>query len=271
MISAFHITFILVALGRSTTGRSFEARNGINKSSTAALIFVGDMSFDGAIKYFAEEQKTCSYQALFKKVKHLLVDADLRIGNLESPLLKPPFRIEPEFDGKLKNHFASIKSVVGLKSAGFDVVQIANNHLVDYGTSGVKSTLDTLRKAGIDYVGLRERSRKQQKPLVKIINGIRIGFLAYCLNKEGCEIFENDIDDKSSSYLLDLGPSAFAKNTAKQDIRDMKKRADIVVVLMHWSRELSLIPPLGIRDIARLLSIFGANLIIGTHPHVIQV
>ena len=240
-------------------------------NSSATLIFVGDISFDGPVKYFAEKEKTCNYRAIFMKVKHLLKDADLRIGNLESPLLKSPYEGVPAFDAKGVHHFGSIKAVDGLKSAGFDVMQLANNHLVDYGTEGVKSTLAALRKAKIDYVGLRTRSSRRQKPLVKTVNGIRIGFLSYCLNKEGCEVFEDDVDGENSTNVFDLAPSVYSKKLARKDIKDLKKKVDIVVVLMHWSRELSLIPPLGIRDVARTMTIFGANLIIGTHPHTIQV
>ena len=199
------------------------------------------------------------------------MDADLRIGNLECPLLKPPFVTKQALLGKSIHHFGSTRATLGLKSAGFNIIQVANNHLLDYGTNGVKSTLDALRRAGIQYVGLRERSKRNQKPLVKNINGIKIGFLSYCFNKEGCELFESDVDHKNSSYLFELGPSVFSKNIAKEDITNLKRRVDIVVVLMHWSRELSLLPPLGIREIAQALSIFGANIIIGTHPHVIQV
>ena len=244
-------------------------RDGMNSSAT--LIFVGDISFDGPVKYFAEKEKTCNYRAIFMKVKHLLKDADLRIGNLESPLLNSSFDGDPAFQGKNIHHLGSTEAIHGLKSAGFDVMQLANNHLVDYGTEGVKSTLAALRKAKIDYVGLRTRSSRRQKPLVKTVNGIKIGFLSYCLHRDGCEVYEDNADGENSTNVFDLAPSVYSKKLAGKDIKDLKKKVDIVVVLMHWSRELSLVPPLGIREMARSMSTFGANLIIGTHPHTIQV
>ena len=271
MMDFFAIALFLTVTSRFILSSSWETRRGVDTNSSATIIFAGDISFDGTVKYFAEKQKSCNYSSLFREVKHLLMDADLRVGNLESPLLKPPFSTQLAFQGKGIHHYGSTKAVVALKSAGFNIMQIANNHFVDYGTSGALSTLEALRKAGIDYVGLRDSSRRQQEPLIKIVNTVRIGFLSYCLNKEGCEVFETDVDEKTSSNVFDLGPNAFSKKIAGDDIRDLKKRVDIVIVLMHWSRELSLIPPLGIRDLARSMGIFGANLIIGTHPHVIQV
>lgn len=244
-------------------------RKNENGNPSASLIFAGDISFDGPVKYFAEQEKTCNYSSAFSKVRELLKKADLRIGNLESSLLTSPSSNEKAMVGKGVHHFGLTKAVLGLKSAGFDVMQLANNHLVDYGTKGVQSTINALKSAGIDYVGVRSRSNRRQKPLIKTVNGIKIGFLSYCLNKEGCEVFEDK--DKNFSNIFEFAPSVFHKALARKDIKNLKKQSDIVVVLMHWSRELSLIPPLGIRDIARAMSIYGANLIIGTHPHVIQV
>ena len=270
--STLHVKLALAALfNQFTIGSYLHSTREVNHSSTATMIFVGDISFDGFVRHFAEKQNSCNYSELFRKVRHLMVDADLRIGNLESPLLSPPFTEKENVSGKLVHHFGSIRAILGLKSAGFNIMQVANNHLLDYGTNGVKSTLDALHKAGIDYIGLRERSERNQKALIKYINGIKIGFLSYCLNKEGCELFESDVNHKNSSYMFELGPSVFSKKIANEDITNLKQKVDIVVVMMHWSRELSLFPPLGIRDIAQSLSVVGANIIMGTHPHVIQV
>ena len=268
---AFQVLFILAAFNKFTNGSYLHSTREVNLTSSATMIFAGDISFDGFVRHFAEKQNSCRYNALFSKVKHLLMEADLRIGNLESPLLRSPFTTKPAASGKSVHHFGTTRAILGLKSAGFNIMQVANNHLLDYGTNGAKSTLDALSKAGIDYIGVRERSNRSQKAILKNINGIKIGFLSYCFNKEGCELFESDVDHKNSSYLFELGPTAFSRNIAMKDIRDLKQKVDVVVVMMHWSRELSIIPPLGIREIAQSLSIFGANIIIGTHPHVIQV
>ena len=270
-MSSFHVITLAAIFNQFTVGSYLHSTRDVNETSSATMIFTGDISLDGFVRHFAEKQHSCKYSALFDKVRHLLRGADLRIGNLECPLLKPPFTANKDVLGKGVHHFGSTRATLGLKSAGFNIMQVANNHLLDYGTNGAKSTLDALHKAGIDYVGLRERSERNQKALVKYINGVKIGFLSYCLNKEGCELFESDVDHKNSSYMFELGPSVFSKNIAKEDITNLKQRVDIVVVLMHWSRELSLFPPLGIRDIAQSLSVVGANIIIGTHPHVIQV
>ena len=244
------------------------------QDATASMIFTGDISFDGPVKYFAEIHKTCDYRGPFDKIKPFLYEADLRIGNLESPLLHKPYGLKPALMGKSVYHYGSVKAVDGLKYAGFDVLQLANNHITDFDSKGVESTTKALKNAGIDYVGLRsDHDRKQsQIPLIKVVNGIKIGFLAYCQNKEGCDLYQcNENECGNSSSVFKRGPAILDKEKARYDITALRKKVDRIVVLLHWSREYSLMPPFGVRDIAMLLKIFGANLIIGGHPHVIQV
>ena len=268
VITLLSIFAEIIALNKASL---LAVKKDTKKDSSATLIFVGDISFDGPVKYFAEQKKTCNYSDSFAKVKKLLKDADLRIGNLESPLLPPDFHGEPAFEGKSVHNMGSIMATAALKSAGFDIMTLSNNHIVDYGTKGVESTIRALKKEGIDYVGVRDRLKKRQKPLIKTVNGVKLGFLAYCFNKEGCEIFEQNSKHKDFTNIFRLGPSVYSNAKGAKDIKHLRRKVDFIIVLMHWSKELSLIPPRGIRDMARAMSIHGANLIIGSHPHVIQV
>ena len=124
-----------------------------NDSLTATIIFTGDIIFDGPVKYFAEVAKSCDYSMPFREVREQLLDADLRVGNLESPLVGE--NTEPPFPGETVHLRGSLKGIVGLKYAKFNIVQLANNHMSDYGDEGIQSTVKALRDAGIDYVGLR--------------------------------------------------------------------------------------------------------------------
>ena len=122
-------------------------------TTTATIIFTGDISFDGPVKYFAEVANSCDYSMPFSKVREQLLDADLRVGNLESPLVSE--NTEPPFPDKGVHQRGSLRGIEGLKYAGFDVVQLANNHMSDYGDEGIRSTVKALRDAKIDFVGLR--------------------------------------------------------------------------------------------------------------------
>ena len=254
---------------KSTSSKSggFRRENG-----SATLIFAGDISFDGPLKYFAEIEMSCGYKKPFEKVKRFLSGADLRIANLESPLLENAYNEKPYFPGKTFYHYGSTKAVDGLKYAGFNIMQVANNHINDFGTRGATSSLKALRSAGIEYVGIQSNKEKAQRPLIKNVNGVRIGFLSYCLNGEGCKSYSLDNEDnRGENNIFRMHAALYNKKQVSEDIRALNKRVNIVVVLMHWSTEGSPFPPLGIRQIARELVVCGAKLVIGNHPHVVQV
>ena len=268
-----HPIIIFVYGVLSISSFNCEIANG-NKDPTVSMIFTGDISFDGPVKYFAEIEKTCNYRSPFDKVKPYLDDADLRIGNLECTLMEKVYGMKPAIELKSIYHYGSLNAVDGLKYAGFDVIQLANNHLSDFGTNGVESTVKALSDAGIDYAGVRndENKKRSQRPVIKTVNGIGIGFLAYCQNKEGCDLYQcNEHECGNSSNVFRSGPAVLDKRKAQYDIAALKEQVDCVVVLLHWSRELSLMPPFGVRDTAKVLKLFGAHLIMGGHPHVVQV
>eukprot|EP00795_Rhopilema_esculentum_P012383 gene12383-3041_t len=271
------ILIVIVLFSYQELIQAGQKGSGTNDNRTVTIIFGGDISFDGPVKYFAEVEKTCDYKRPFEKVRKLLATADLRVANLESPLLKGAYIEKVPDNGKLISHYGSIDAVEGLKYAGFDIVQVANNHFADFGVAGVKSTIAALKKAGIAYVGMQDRVNKKtsQKPVIKTVNGLKIGFLSYCLNFEGCNTYkcENEYCHDSTegdNYIFGLGPAVFDKRTARNDIKRLSKRVDFTVVLMHWSQEYLLVPPLGMREIAESLVVFGATLVMGGHPHVIQ-
>ena len=152
----------LFIIGGATTAFASPANDRI-----ATVIFVGDITFDGPVKYFAETENTCGYKAPFELVKKELAKADLRVGNLESPLLKDCSLATAADASKPIHHCAEARSVEGLKYAGFDLVQIANNHFADYGEHGIESTMNVLNDAGIGYIGVINKGKNSNNNLLK--------------------------------------------------------------------------------------------------------
>lgn len=285
------------------------SRKSESKRETASIVFAGDITFDGPLKYFVETEKSCDYETPFSKIKTLIADADLRVGNLECSLFEDDSNLSPSFINKAIHHVGVARAVEGLKYAGFDIIQLANNHVSDFGAEGVRSTVKVLEDAGIGFIGLRNFSRgskqgtvaavrktaaqfkiddditkqntvlsgkhvkgaaqglsarrktarrkaarlsnsipdaSKQQPIVKVIKGIKIGFLAYCQNQEGCNIHEcNSGECTYKQNMFDVGPAVYDKHLAYEEVTALKKIVDIVVVMMHWSRELATVPPQG--------------------------
>eukprot|EP00795_Rhopilema_esculentum_P012390 gene12390-3048_t len=267
------LSVILLLCSSSQAGGK---RRDTTDNGTVTIIFGGGISFDGPVKYFAEVEKTCDYRRPFEKVRKILATADLRVASLDSPLLGKAYDESTPQLGKQTYNYGSIDAVEGLKYAGFDIVQVANKQFFDNGVAGVKSTISALKKAGIAYVGVQDRMNKEasQKPVIKTVNGLKVGFLSYFLISQGCSL--NSFMERSRNAsngdenVFKLGPVAFNKLTASNEVQELAKRVDFTVVLMHWGEDYSPIPSLRVRQIARALTVFGAKLIIGTHPHVLQ-
>jgi len=229
------------------------------------LLFVGDISFSGPVKYYVEH-KFHSYNDSFNEVAPHIRQADISIGNLESPFVSQEVYRHIYKGKKAVILDASPEAAPALSFAGFDAVTLANNHLNDFGSEGVNFTVDVLKKTGVKYFGVTYgKYDSSQDPLILERRGIKIGFLGYCdspsINKNCTEM----------RMLFNSGPAAYRDDIATRDVNKLKQaEVDIIVVFMHYGQERSLGPrPYQLRINKHLMSL-GVHMIIGAHPHVLQ-
>lgn len=193
----------------------------------------------------------------FTYIKDFVKNADISIGNFETtsnPNL--PYAGFPRFnvpESYLKN----------LKDIGFDIVTTANNHSMDTELEGVMTTMDAVKKAGLDYVG--SFKNKSERILLKQVNGIKIAFLAYtygCNGRENLIIPREEVENLC--YLSN-------EEEIKKDITMAKAQgADFVVVYPHWGIEYQSMPNEAQISLGRKMIDWGADLVIGNHPHVVE-
>jgi poly-gamma-glutamate synthesis protein (capsule biosynthesis protein) len=144
--------------------------------------------------------------------------------------------------------------------AGFDVLSIANNHILDYGADAVLDTLTLLGNNGIGVVGGGTNYIEAHQPFVKAIQNTKISFLGYT------NLISPSLGLKTAKpniAFLDI-------DQAIVDIKEARKVADLVVVSLHWGNEYETNHNSEQERVARALIDAGAHLIIGHHPHVIQ-
>jgi poly-gamma-glutamate synthesis protein (capsule biosynthesis protein) len=178
---------------------------------------------------------------------------DLAFGNLESPLVSPQNQENPISSGYL---FPANPAVaLSLKQAGFDVVTLANNHTLDYGLEGLQDTVFSLKTAGIENIGLN----KQGKPEIRYIerNRLNLAFIA------ATAILPAGLDENSPPIAL------FNPTMILEAIKEARLKADVVIVALHWGTEYQPRASENQRTFARQASEAGADLIIGSHPHVV--
>ncbi|XP_027038259.1 uncharacterized protein LOC113666665 [Pocillopora damicornis] len=230
------------------------------------LLFVGDVSFAGPVKYYAEHNFH-TYEDSFSEVAEYIKDADISVANLECPFVdKKVYRHMFKDKRRLTILYSSPEAAPALSYAGFDAVTVANNHFNDFGTEGANFTVEILKKEGIRYFGVTYgRFDSSQEPLIMERKGIKIGFLGYCDHVPdfpNCTVMRR---------MYKSGPAIYRDDIATRDVRKIKEAGvDIIVVYMHWGREV-LLKPLDYQlHITKHLWSLGVHMIIGSHPHVLQ-
>lgn len=200
---------------------------------------------------------------LTDKVRRSL-NADIMFCNLECPLCNlegPPYRLKTSIHAKEE-------SIIYLKNAGFNIVSIANNHATDFGWSSLEKTIKLLDENNIRHVGAGKNLDEARKPAIININGVKIGFLAYCTGIFSMvPTVEEDVRYATEDSY---GVSPYDPNSINGDIENLKKDADYIIVSMHWQDEFIHYPiPEVISEAHRIIDL-GADLILGHGPHVLQ-
>ncbi len=243
-----------------TDSSAVSATSGQNaQSGKATLIFVGDAMQHTAqldrARELGGDGKTYDYSGCFDLITPIISSADYSVVNLEVPLGGGPrYSGYPCFS-------APDSYAVALKDAGFDLFLTANNHCLDSGDKAARRTLTALDSIGVDHTGTfaNPSARDSLVPLIKDINGIRFAFLNYTYGTNGISPKED-----TEIALIDRDKMASEIRKARE------KGAEMVVVCIHWGVEYVLTENANQRDIATFLKNQGVDMIIGSHPHVIQ-
>jgi hypothetical protein len=196
------------------------------------------------------------FAPFFEDVKPLFHQADVVIGNLETTMSGPDlgFSGYPLFNSP--DELAD-----ALKEAGFDVITTANNHSLDGREKGLLRTLEQLDRVDLKHTGTFKSEEDRNQILIIEKNNISMAILAYTYGTNGIPI------PKGKEYLVNL----IDKKEIERDIKEAKKLgADIVAVSIHLGYEYHSQPNPEQKELVDLLFEWGADLIFGSHPHVLQ-
>ena len=244
----------------ATLGRALAARRDPAPDAEIRLDAVGDIMLGRGVGR-AIAARSVRYP--FEAVQPLLAGADLRIGNLELPLTE---RGRPAAKDYV---FRAPPSVVeGLAYAGFNVLTLANNHILDYGVEGLLDTLNALDRAGIAYTGAGRTADEAHAPAIISVGGLRVAILSYA----------NTPNDGRSGWVAEStragegtpGVAWGTPDVIRRDVTAARARADVVVVALHAGGEYLAMPNPVQRELAYAAADAGAALVLGAHPHVLQ-
>lgn len=226
---------------------------------TARIMAHGDLLYHDAL-YISAQQEDGSYnfKENFTYVKPWLDQADLAIADFEGTISPDyPLAGYPLFN-------APLSVVDAIKDAGYDVVDLAHNHILDSGLSGLISTSEAFTNAGIATVGVYPEGNRATAPLqIREVNGIKVAILAYAYGFNGME--GNLSQEEYDSYLSDLNPEKIQAELARAE-----QEADVTIVMPQAGIEYQLEPREEERMLYRQMVEWGADLVFGGHPHVAQ-
>lgn len=196
-----------------------------------------------------------NYDHLFAPIKHISSQADYATISLEAVMAGAEYGYTgyPLFN-------TPDSTATALKASGFDFVSITGNHCMDRGLKGTLRSLEVIKNSGLDTTGVFASAQEKDQYLIKDIKGIKVGFVAYTYGTNAIPIPNN------TPYLVNiLNPQAVQK-----DITALKPQVDLLVLLPHWGVEYNHYPTEEQQKMALSWLENGADIILGSHPHVIQ-
>lgn len=215
-----------------------KGREKIKESKGKTVLFVGDIMLDRGVEYLI--QKNNLFYP-FEKINQFLKGVDILVGNLEGTIVENP----PNFGAHSLRFAFSSEVVRALSFANFNLFSLANNHTLDMGKIGLEKTKEFLTKAKIDFVGHPiecDKDFKFEKDEI-IILAFNKTFPFNCSDEKILELIKE---------IKDLNPQKF------------------LIIFFHWGEEYQLKSSLSQRNLAHRAIDAGADLIIGSHPHVVQ-
>src|SRR3989339_1176376 len=231
------------------------------QEDTLKLLFIGDImqhqaQLDAALVKGSVKKGTplYDYSSYFSKLKEHFNRADLTIANMETTFAGPPYSGYPNFNSPHSLLTASAES-------GIDIFLAANNHTCDKGRRGLTGTIGLYDSLGIKYTGIYRNPEEEinRNPLIVNIREFKVAFLNYTYGTNGIPI--------PPPFVVKLLDTL----AIKTDLARAKAlNPDFIIVCPHWGEEYKLVHSAQQERMERYFYENGADLIIGSHPHVHQ-
>lgn len=227
------------------------------------FLAVGDIMLGRGVG--ARLQKAGSYEKAFENVSSVLKQGDIVFANLETPFTTSTHGLDNKGKIVLK---AKPEAISALTSAGFNLVSLSNNHMMDYYEKGLFDTMSLLADNNILSAGSGKNIDEARKPAIIEKNGLKIGLLAYTDMAELIFAGEPYLSFAAGADKSGLVPRKY--ETIREDVIKLRDQVDLLAVSLHWGIEDSFkITPEQV-EFAHNLIDDGVDMILGHHPHQFQ-
>ena len=213
---------------------------------------MGDMIFHQPIVKNYRTGESYDFTPIFANISEDINGADIAIANFEGSV-----NSNRKLSGFPMFNFPK-ESIYSLKNAGFDILSTANNHALDTGLDGVAETLSHIKESGMESFGTL--AEDGEKGILVEKNGIKIGLISFTDTLNGMDSLMRNKEYSVNTFSQDVAG----------DIKNLKDKSDIVIVYPHWGNEYQHHPSERQIFLKEKLHEYGADIILGSHPHVLQ-
>lgn len=241
------------------------------RTKTVKISAVGDILCQMDMIDDAKIDDEYDFSHMFTGISKFVKNSDIAIGTLETNF------VDGKYSGVGKYN-SPIEFLKAVKDSGIGLVSLAHNHVLDYGTQGLETTISKIKEQNIEITGIKENSErtneqdentldeeKQENPdftgNIKEINGIKVAFLGYTYGLSN----ENEVNEEEKKKA-----NIYSEELAKKDIEYAKQSSNYIIAIMHWgdvnSSEISEYQ----RNITSFLVENGVDMILGAHPSVVE-
>ncbi len=250
---AFIVSFILIVGYNQIDTYAVTNTKVPNGTEKLNITLVGDIMTG---RYVEEVSDRFGDAYLYRHVVPYFKTADFLTGNFENPVVLGNY---PASEKNI-SYKTDAKAATELKNQGFDVVNMSNDHMMDYKERGLMDTLNTFKRVGVQTVGAGKNVTEAKKIAYKVVNGYTIATVGYTdtYRKESKAA-------KNRAGILEANPEYYM-----QIVRKAKQNADIVIVHAHWGQAYDGQPQPRQKGIGHALVDAGADIVVGHGPHVLQ-
>ena len=233
-----------------------EAENNLEQVNTAqrdAIIdigVVGDiLCTNNMMNDALKDDGTYDFKHMYKEIEQYISNNDFNVGTMETN-----FYSGENYSGN--KTYNSPKEFAEQLRENIDVVTLANNHIWDYGYNGLKETNEYLQGIGMETCGVTPNNETSYQIIET--KGVKIAFLAYTYNF--------DLENEETKKYINI----YEEERVKQDIEKAKEESEYICVLMHWGDISTNKVNSEQENIANFLISEGVDMILGSHPGVVQ-
>lgn len=235
------------------------------KDVTIHLVAAGDLNVNDAVVASGGEEY--DYTNTFLDISHLLAEGDITVLNFEGNLCGEPY-------GSFSRS-APQELLEALSRCGVDMVQLANSYSINHGISGLQTTIQAVKNAGMEPLGVYadERAYRAGKGFtIREVEGVRIAFVAFTKGMDGMTL------PKGSEHCVNVLYSDYDSTYQELDTDAVhqvldaveEEKPDLTVAMLHWGSEFNDTVSESQEELVELLQTRGVDAIIGTHPHYVQ-